>query len=304
MPVLAPWVPELSALELLLTVAGEGSLGRAAAIHGVSQPAVSSRIKGLERQLGFALLERGARGSSLTPRGALVAEWARGVVDAAASLEAGIAAVRADSQARLTVAASLTVAEYLLPGWLAQWRARQPDIQINLIGINSAAAARLVLDGKVDLGFIEGPKVPPGLSSRIIGHDRLVVVAAPDHPWSRRRKPIEPRELAATPLVQREPGSGTRVALEHALRGNDIAAPALELSTASAVRGAAAAGAAPTVASAYAIGDDLRAHRLVEIPVTCIDLSRQLRAIWPRGQRLTGPARDLLSLITRSVPGT
>jgi DNA-binding transcriptional LysR family regulator len=100
--------------------------------------------------------------------------------------------------------------------------------------------------------------------------------------------------------VQREPGSGTRVALEHALRGHSIAAPALELSTASAVRGAAAAGAAPTVASAYAIGDDLRAHRLVEIPLTGIDLSRQLRAIWPRGQRLTGPARDLLSLIARS----
>jgi DNA-binding transcriptional LysR family regulator len=229
MPVLAPWVPELSALELLLTVAGEGSLGRAAAVHGVSQPAVSSRIKGLERLLGFALLERGARGSSLTARGALVAEWARGVVDAAASLEAGIAALRADSQARLTVAASLTIAEYLLPGWLAEWRARQPDIQISLIGINSAAAAQLVLDGKVDLGFIEGPMVPPGLSARIIGHDRLVVVAAPGHPWTRRRKPIEPKELAATPLVQREPGSGTRVALEHALRGHSIAAPALEL---------------------------------------------------------------------------
>ena len=199
------------------------------------------------------------------------------------------------------VAASLTIAEYLLPGWLSRWRVRRPDVQINLIGINSAAVAQLVLDGEVDLGFIEGPQVPPGLSARVVGQDRLVVVAAPDHPWARRRRPLSPAELASTPLVQREPGSGTRVAFEHALRGHDIATPALELSTASAVRGAAAAGAAPTVASAFAIGDDLKARRLVEIPVTGLDLSRRLRAVWPRGQRLTGPARDLLGLISKSV---
>ena len=298
---LSPRVPELSGLELLLTISREGSLGRAAAVHGISQPAVSSRIKGMERLLGFAVLERQARGSSLTPRGALVAEWAHGVIEAAQSLDAGIAALRADSQARLTVAASLTIAEYLLPGWLSRWRIRQPDVHINLMGVNSAVAAQLVLDGEVDLGFIEGPQVPPGLSARIVGQDRLVVVAAPDHPWARRRRPISPAELASTPLVQREPGSGTRVALEHALRGHDIAAPALELSTASAVRGAAAAGAAPAVASSFAIGDDLKARRLVEIPVTDLDLSRRLRAIWPRGQRLTGPARDLLSLISKSA---
>ena len=121
-------------------------------------------------------------------------------------------------------------------------------------------------------------------------------------PWTRRKNPLTPAELAATPLVQREPTSGTRIALEKALRNYTLAAPALELSTASAVRGAAAAGVAPTVLSNLAIGDDLSAGRLVEIPVTDIDLSRRLRAIWPRGQQPTGPARDLLSLIGRSRP--
>ncbi len=296
---LSPRVPDLSALELLLSIAREGSVGRAAAAHGISQPAASSRVRSMERLLGFPLLERHARGSSLTPRGALVADWAQSVVDAAATLDAGISALRVDAGARLTIAASLTVAEHLLPGWIARWHASRPEIQISVRGTNSAATAQLVLEGQADLGFVEGPSVPAGLSSRIVASDRLVVVTAPGHPWTRRRRPVEAAELAATPLVQREPTSGTRVALEHALRGHELAAPALELSTTSAVRGAAAAGAAPAVLSNLAVDDDIRAGRLVEIPVRDLDLSRRLRAVWPRGQQPSGPARDLLGQISR-----
>ncbi len=309
--VLSQRVPELSALELLLSVAREGSVGRAAALHGISQPAASSRVHNMERLLGFPLLERGPRGSSLTTRGALVADWAQAVVDAAEALDAGIAALRTDTHARLSLVASLTVAEHLLPGWLAQWRAQQPDIQVSVVGTNSAAAAEQVLDGTADLGFIEGPSVPSGLTSRVVATDRLVLVVAPQHPWTRRRRPVTAGELAATALVQREPHSGTRVAFERALRrataepARDeaelrFATPALELSTASAVRGAAAAGVAPTVLSNLAVRDDLAAGRLIELPVSGVDFSRRLRAIWPRGHQPSGPARDLLALIGRT----
>ncbi len=307
--VLSPRVPELSALELLLTVAREGSLGAAALVHGVSQPAVSSRIRTIERLVGFAVVERTARGSALTARGALLAEWAQTVVHAATVLDAGIAALRTDARARLRLAASLTVAEYLLPVWLARWRAEHPDVEISLAGVNSAEAARLVLAGEADLGFTEGPTAPARLSSRVIGRDRLVVVAAPDHPWVRRRRPVGVAELARTPLVAREPASGTRIAFEAALRSatQDVqlspAPPVLELSTTSAVRGAAAAGAAPAVISDLAARDDIAAGRLVEIAVPGLDLGRELRAVWPRGGRPTGLVRDLLGLIGRAAPG-
>ena len=82
-------VSDLTGFDLLLSVARTGSIGRAAAEHGISQPAASARVRLLEGQLGLALVERSPRGSRLTPVGALVAGWAQAVVDAAAGLDAG-----------------------------------------------------------------------------------------------------------------------------------------------------------------------------------------------------------------------
>jgi len=290
-------VPDLDSLALLLEVAATGSLGRAAAAHGLSQPAVSARVQAVERLVGFPLLVRGARGSTLTPQGALLADWARGVLGAAAVLDAGIASLRGDLDARLRVAASLTVAEHLLPGWLVRLAAARPDTAVSLTASNSADVAVAVLDGQVELGFVEGPDLPGGMQEQVVGADRLVVVVPPGHPWSRRRRAVEATELAATRLVQREPTSGTRTALEHALAGlGPLAAPLLELSTSSGVRAAVAAGAGPAVLSDLAVSEDLAAGRLVQVPLRGVDLRRQLRAVWPVGQRPGGPARDLLAI--------
>jgi len=290
-------VPDLDSLALLLEVAATGSLGRAAAAHGLSQPAVSARVQAVERLVGFPLLVRGARGSTLTPQGALLADWARGVLGAAAVLDAGIVSLRDDLDARLRVAASLTVAEHLLPGWLVRLAAARPDTAVSLTASNSADVAVAVLDGQVELGFVEGPDLPGGLQEHVVGADRLVVVVPPGHPWSRRRRPVEATELAATRLVQREPTSGTRTALEQALAGlGPLAAPVLELSTSSGVRAAVAAGAGPAVLSDLAVSEDLAAGRLVQVPLRGVDLRRQLRAVWPVGQRPGGPVRDLLAI--------
>jgi molybdate transport repressor ModE-like protein len=294
-------VPDLDSLELLLQVASTGSLGQAAAAHGLSQPAVSARVQGMERLVGFPLLERSARGSSLTPAGALVADWARDVLHAASVLEAGIGSLRADRDGRLRVAASLTVAEHLLPRWLVRLAADRPETAVSLDAMNSAEVARAVLAGHAELGFVEGPQVPSGLDAQVVARDRLVVVVPPGHPWGRRRRPLDAAELAATRLVQREPTSGTRTALEAALTPfGPMAAPLLELSTTSAVRSAAAAGAGPAVLSDLAVGDDVAAGRLVQVAVRGADLTRLLRAVWPDGQRPAGPARDLLHIAAQA----
>lgn len=295
-------VPDLDTLALLLEVAETGSLSRAGAARGLSQPAVSARVRGLERLVGFPVLTRSARGSRLTPEGALLAEWGRVVLDAAGVLEAGIASLRGDRAARLRVAASLTVAEHLLPGWLVVLAATHPDTAVSLTAGNSEAAACAVLAGDADLGFIEGPDLPAGLSTQTVGSDRLVAVVAPGHPWARRRSPVQAEELAGTRLVQREPGSGTRTALERALAAfGDLAQPILQLSTSSGVRSAVMAGAGPAVLSHLAVRDDVEAGRLVVVPVHGANLDRVLRAIWLSAQRPTDAAADLLHLAVPQV---
>ncbi|MFF0301142.1 LysR family transcriptional regulator [Streptomyces sp. NPDC004562] len=287
-------VPDLGAMELLLAVARLGSLGGAARELGITQPAASSRIRSMERQLGVALVDRSPRGSRLTDAGALVTDWARRVVEAAEAFDAGAQALRVRRDSRLRVAASMTIAEYLLPGWLLALRAQRPDTAVSLHAGNSAAVAERLLADEADLGFVEGLTVPTGLDSVVIAHDNLIVVAAPGHAWSRRRRPLEGAELAATPLILREKGSGTRQVLDAALGG--LARPLIELSSTTAVKAAAVSGAGPAVLSELAVGEELSMRRLVGIPLSGVSLARDLRAVWPTGHRPVGPARDLLSL--------
>ncbi|MEU1018561.1 LysR family transcriptional regulator [Streptomyces sp. NPDC005898] len=291
---LAHRVPDLGALQLLLAVARLGSLGRAARELGITQPAASSRVRAMERQLGVALVDRSPRGSRLTDAGALVTDWAGRIVEAAEAFDAGAQALRDRRDSRLRVAASMTIAEYLLPGWLIALRSQRPDTAVSLLAGNSAAVASRLLADEADLGFVEGLTVPAGLDDVVIAHDRLVVVTAPGHPWARRGEPLGAQELAATPLILREEGSGTRQVLDAALGG--LARPLIELSSTTAVKAAAVSGAGPSVLSELAVGEELAARRLVEIPLREIRLRRELRAVWPTGHRPTGPGRDLLTL--------
>jgi DNA-binding transcriptional LysR family regulator len=268
----------------------------------VSQPTASARIKGMERQIGVALLDRSPRGSKPTEAGRLVVEWARNVVEAAQALDAGIDALREHRDARLRVVASLTVAEYLMPGWLLALHGASPRTSVTLRTANSADVAGIVLAGDADLGFVEGPTTAAGLSGTVVAADRLVVVVAPDHPWARRRAPLTAPELAATALVLREPGSGTREVLEMALEPYGGAArPLMELASSTALKAAAMTGAGPVCLSELAVVEELATRRLVAVPLAPgLDLRRPLRAVWPAGQRPSGPARELLGLTRRT----
>jgi DNA-binding transcriptional LysR family regulator len=309
-------VPDLAALEVLLSVARTGSLGRAAQESGVSQQAVSARIRAMEAQTGVTLVQRTARGSSLTAEGAVIAQWAARVLDVASELDAEIAAQRQDRRSRLRLCASLTIAERLLPVWLVSYRAAakdrgSQDVEITLTAANADGVITHVTDGTADRGFIASASAPRSLRSRVIGHDRLVVVVPPGHPWARRHRPVSAAELAATPLVGREGGSGAGQTLTAALTaaiGPDVvqAPAALSVSTTAAARTAALAGAAPAVITELAVADDLAAGRLTSIEIPGLDLKRTLRAVWNGSANPpAGPARDLVAhiLSLRRKPG-
>ncbi len=305
------WVPELASLQLLLAVQSTGSLGAAGKAVGITQQAASARIRTMEGQIGVPLLTRSRRGSTLSPAGTLIAQWAVPVVDAVSRLDAGIASLRHDRDIHLRVAASLTIAEHLAPRWFLALRAGQlaagtEPTTVELTAVNSDAVLDEVRTGTVDLGFIESAGTPRGVHSRVVAHDRLVLVVEPSHKWARRSKPITAAELAVTPLVSREVGSGTRDALDRALRaalpsGVELARPALELTSTAAVRAAIAAGTAPAALSELAVADDLTLGRLRAVPIADVDLSRKLRAVWSSGPHPpAGPARDLVAIAARS----
>jgi DNA-binding transcriptional LysR family regulator len=300
MPLPEPY-PDLASLDLLVSVGELGSISAAAAVHRVTQPAASMRLRALERLLQVPLLERATTGARLTPAGMATVEWAAVVLGDMRTLLAGTAALRADRTSHLRLAASLTVAEYLVPRWLHLLAAEAPDTRVSLEMGNTAHVAGLVAGGDVDLGFIEGSRPPGRLRSKEVLADELVIVVPPGHPWSRRRRPISANELARTPLVLREPGSGTREVLTDALAeyGLGVVA-AMELGSTTAIKAAVVTGAGPAVVSALAVRTELQAGQLVAIVCEDLPLHRAIRAIWAPNRPPSVAAARVLSIASRS----
>jgi DNA-binding transcriptional LysR family regulator len=292
---LPPGTPDLLSLDLLDSIAELGSLSQAAARHRLSQPAVSMRMGQLERALGASLLERGPGGTRLTPVGAQVAALGRRVLGEVHAMMAAVGAMVAQEASHLRVAASFTIAEHLLPGWIGALKTAVADVVLAVEVTNTARVIAQVRDGHVDAGFIEGDEDQlDGLGSVIVGRDRLEVVVAPAHPWAARRAPVTGPELAAAELILREPGSGTRAVLEAALRPWGGPRSRLELGSTASILAAARRGEAPAVLSALAVTDDLAAGRLVLVRTQDVDLTRSLRAVWADGRPLAPLARRLL----------
>jgi DNA-binding transcriptional LysR family regulator len=304
---MAETVHDLGALRALREVGRQGSIAAAASVLGVSQQALSARMRTLERAMGVTLLARAPSGSHLTEQGRLVVGWAEDVLDAADRLEAGLRSIRSGVSHRLAIAASQTVAEHLVPHWLVELRSAEqaagyPPTVVELTVANSTGVLDLVRAGKAGLGFIETPHLPPDLVTEHVRDDELLVVTAPGHPWSRRRRPLSFAQIVAVPLVMREAGSGTRDTLtDHLAAQHPPLRPeiAMELWTSAAVRSAIAAGVGPGVLSRLAVRDDLVLGRLVAVELAGPPLTRQLTAVWksdqpvpPEGQRLLGVATN------------
>lgn len=287
--------PDLAVLELLTAIGEHGSLGAGARAVGMAQPNASRAIRALERRIGVDLLVRRPGGSRLSEEGAVVVDWARGVLSAGREFVSVTQALSAERAAHLDLAASMTVAEHLVPGWLAELRRGHPEAEVRLRVHNSSHVFELVASGSCELGFVETPHAHPELRTRVVARDRLVVVVPPAHPWAQRTAGLTPAELAATPLVVREPGSGTRVTLDEALAAHDPVPPALESGSNAAVLASVTAGAGPAVLSELVISGPLRRDDLIAIPVVGLDLGREIRAVW-RGPCPTPLAEALIEV--------
>lgn len=297
-----PRAIDLTALELLVGVDDLGSLSAAARAAGIAQPNASRTLGRLERQLGVKLLERATTGSRLTAQGTVLVHWARETLSAATQFVEVADGLRDQHAAELTVAASLTVAEHLLPRWLGAFRGTHPDTTVHLQVHNSSGVLDLLAEGRCEVGFIESPGPISGMHTAVVARDRLVVVVPVDHPWARRRRELTIDELAATALLVREPGSGTRDTLDAALDGLPQATPLLELGSSAAIVTAVVAGVGPAVLSALAVDAAIQAGTVRVVDVPGLDVSRDLRAVWRPPRQLTGPAGDLV-LIARSHDG-
>lgn len=297
-------LPDLSALRLLADVARLGSIGAAGREAGISQQSASERLRAMETQTGLVLVQRATRGSELTAAGRLLVEWSADLLLRADEIENALQTLRRGRSEELHVHASMTTAEYLLPRWLVQLR-QVRQVAVSLRAVNSGDVVAAVRSGDADLGFVEGPVDVSGLSTAVVDVDALVLVAAPEDPWARRRTAIRAAGVASRALTCREPGSGTRAVVETALAraGEKLVEPEVALTTNAAILAAVGAGGSPAFVSERAAAADLASGRVVAVPLADLDVTREFRAVWVGGARPpAGPVRDLLAIALRSLP--
>jgi DNA-binding transcriptional LysR family regulator len=259
-----------------------GSVQGASEALDLTQSATTKRIQALERRLGVTLLTRGRHGVRPTEEGMALYPEARRGLDALAQAEQAVAGARAARPLR--IAASHTIGEALLPTWLTAFRAELPGVHPQVDVVNSVGAIAAVREERADVGFVEGLEPLDGLDTKVVAHDRIVLVVAADHRWAHRRQ-VNPRELMKGRWISRESGSGMRAVATAALAEVGVELqPDLSLASLEGVKRSLAAGGFALI-SELALEPDLTAGRLVALPLKGVDIERSLIAIRRAGGR-------------------
>lgn len=209
-------------LQVFYKVAKRLNFTRAAAELYISQPAVTKHIKELEEHYKTTLFERsGNRKIILTPAGELLLQYTDQLLDVYRGLEYDMNLLMQQHTGQLRIGASTTVAQYIIPAVLAKFHKKFKDIQIQLTTGNTEEIEQALLDKEIELGIIEGISRNPGIKYDEFLQDELVLVSADSNTLV--KKPVlKPEELKDYPFLLREPGSGTRDVIEHALKQQHI----------------------------------------------------------------------------------
>lgn len=270
--------------ELLHTfrvVSESGRISLAARVLHLSQPAVSQQIQKLEQACGQTLLTRSSRGVGLTPPGERLLAYARRVDEL---LEEAETALRdAPRGGQLHVAASTTIASYVLPRLFARFSAREPAVVFRLVVVNTEGVIERVRAGEVPLGLIEGVGRVAHVHTANFLDDEIVPCVASQAEMLKFAVPRSPRELASVPLVFRERGSGTRDAVEAALRklGLRRLSPAFDLGSNEACKAAVESGLALGFLSRVSIEKELALGTLRPIELGRLRITRTFRWALP-----------------------
>jgi DNA-binding transcriptional LysR family regulator len=288
-------------LVVFRTVAEQRSFRKAAEELYLTQPAVSLQIKALEEDLGVQLFDRTGPHITLTAAGTVLLEYVLQSHALLAQSEHDIAALGGEHAGQLALGASTTIAQYVLPRLLGEFRREHPRVLPTLVSGNTEQIVEAVENQKIELGFIEGPARSRDVKTAPFLADELVLIVSTAHEWAELDS-IPCAEIAAAPLLMRERGSGTRRVLEIAMEKQGLKRSALrivmELDSTEAIKSAVEAGLGVGFVSRWSIAKDLRlgaSFKIVE--VEGLRVQRDFLVAYVKGPEPQGLAHEFLSFL-------
>ena len=278
-------------LKVFRVAAEELSFTHAAAKLFLSQPAVTMQIKNLEDELRLRLFDRTGQKISLTPAGRVLKDYATRIATLCGEAEEAVAKLRGETVGALSLAASTTIAQYLLPALAGEFLRENPGVELHIVSSNTAEVVAALTARRVALGLIEGPPGRSDVKTQPFLEDRLPLIAPPGHEWAETGL-LDPARLEGTPLILREHGSGTRDVVERALRKAGLGLKKLrvvmELDSTEAVKSAVRAGLGVGFVSEWALSREIALGLLKTVPVRGLDIRREFLFVYARGPEPAG----------------
>jgi DNA-binding transcriptional LysR family regulator len=292
----------LNHLAIFHAVAQAGSMTLGAERLDISQPAVSKQVQELERALGVYLFDRIGRRVRLSQAGEILAEYARRLFALAREAEEAIEDVRAVGRGRLVIGASTTIGTYLLPGVVAEFWRRHPNVELLVEIENTEQVHRRLAGHELDVALTEGFVEEDELDAEVFRRDELVVIAAANHPLAgKARVPLS--AVQQEPFVLRERGSGTRAVEEQALARLKLPVRVvLALGSTEAIKRVVAQGVGLAIVSRLAVQDECTSGTLAMLPVAGLRIERPLHLVRRKGRR-DGPALQAFCSLLRERTG-
>jgi len=275
-------------LKVFYTVAKRLNFTRASGELFISQPAVTKHIRELEAHFKTTLLERsGNKSISLTPAGQLLLKYAGELMATYNELDFDMNQLHSQHTGALRIGGSNTVAQYVIPPVLAQYRERFHDVKISLITANTEQIELAVLNKEIDLGITEGIHRNPQLKYETFLDDELVLVCSTANKTI-KAEAIKPEQLKTLPLLLREPGSGTLDVITHALKNINIAMadlePVMQLDSTESIKSYLLHSNCFAFLSIQSIINELKTGTLKIIDIKDLTISRPFYFVQPHGQ--------------------
>lgn len=277
-------------LRVFRAVAEHLSFRKAAEQLLLTQPAVTLQIKALEEALGVRLFDRSARGISLTAQGELLLSYARQMAALASEAEKALGAAEGNLSGDLSIGASTTIAQYVLPWLLGAFLGENARIRVAIHSGNTSEIVQMILDGKASIGLIEGPSGSRAVRSEPFMEDELVLIVPPDFEFHR----LSSQQLLANRLLIRERGSGSRQVVEMALAKAGLRLKAfrnvIDLDSTEAIKSGVEAGLGVGFVPRRAIAKELELNALMVANVTGVEATRQFTLVSRTGPEPQGAA--------------
>ena len=279
----------LRQLQVFEKVATHLNYSRAAEELYLSQPAVSMQIKQLEGHIGLPLFEQMGKKVFLTEAGRELYHYSRNIAQQLAEMEAMFDEMKGLGKGRLTLSV-VNTANYFIPQLLAKFCKLHPGINVTLQVANRAAVLKQLADNNTDLAIMGQPPDNLDISAEPFMDNPLVVIAAPDHPLAKLKR-VKFAQLAQETFLSREPGSGTRSAMERVFAERHIQPRiSMEMETNEAIKQAVQAGMGLGILSLHSIELELKTKRLAMLKAKQCPLLRHWFVAHRSNKRLSGAA--------------